>query len=26
MGVDGIMTDQPTALRDLLIRRGSWHG
>lgn len=26
MGVDGIMTDRPTVLRDLLVRRGSWHG
>lgn len=25
IGVDGIMTDRPTVLRDLLIRRGSWH-
>jgi glycerophosphoryl diester phosphodiesterase len=25
MGVDGIMTDQVVALRDLLIRRGQWH-
>lgn len=24
-GVDGIMTDRPTLLRDLLIRRGKWH-
>jgi glycerophosphoryl diester phosphodiesterase len=26
MGVDGIMTDRPTLLKDLLIRRGQWHG
>ncbi|MGB9378451.1 MAG: glycerophosphodiester phosphodiesterase [Mycobacteriales bacterium] len=26
MGVDGIMTDRPSVLRDLLQRRGSWHG
>jgi glycerophosphoryl diester phosphodiesterase len=24
LGVDGIMTDRPTALKDLLIQRGSW--
>ncbi len=26
MGVDGLMTDRPSVLRDLLIRRGAWHG
>jgi glycerophosphoryl diester phosphodiesterase len=25
MGVDGIMTDEPVALRDVLTRRGQWH-
>jgi len=25
MGVDGIMTDEPVALRDVLISRGQWH-
>lgn len=25
LGVDGIMTDQPEVLRDVLIRRGAWH-
>jgi glycerophosphoryl diester phosphodiesterase len=25
-GVDGIMTDQPTRLRQLLVRRGQWAG
>jgi len=25
LGVDGIMTDQPAVLRDVLIRRGAWH-
>jgi glycerophosphoryl diester phosphodiesterase len=25
IGVDGIMTDETVALRDLLIRRGQWH-
>ena len=24
LGVDGIMTDRPQVLRDLLIRRGEW--
>jgi glycerophosphoryl diester phosphodiesterase len=24
LGVDGIMTDRPTVLRDVLQRRGSW--
>jgi glycerophosphoryl diester phosphodiesterase len=24
LGVDGIMTDQPTVLRDVLISRGQW--
>lgn len=26
MGVDAIMTDRPTLLRDLLHKRGQWHG
>jgi glycerophosphoryl diester phosphodiesterase len=26
MGVDAIMTDRPTLLRDLLRKRGAWHG
>lgn len=26
LGVDGIMTDRPTVLRDVLIRRGQWVG
>ncbi len=26
MGVDGIVTDRPTVLRDVLIRRGRWQG
>ncbi|HSL58101.1 MAG TPA: glycerophosphodiester phosphodiesterase [Acidimicrobiales bacterium] len=26
MGVDGIMTDRPALLRDVLERRGEWHG
>ena len=26
MGVGAIMTDRPTLLRDVLIRRGQWHG
>ena len=26
MGVDGLMTDRPTLLRDLLRKRGEWHG
>lgn len=25
-GVDGIMTDRPAVLRDVLIERGQWHG
>lgn len=25
LGVDGIMTDRPTVLRDVLITRGEWH-
>ena len=25
LGVDGIMTDEPTVLRDVLHRRGAWH-
>ena len=25
-GVDGLMTDRPTLLRDVLTRRGSWAG
>ncbi len=25
IGVDGIMTDQTVALRDVLISRGEWH-
>jgi glycerophosphoryl diester phosphodiesterase len=25
IGVDGIMTDQTVALRDVLISRGQWH-
>jgi glycerophosphoryl diester phosphodiesterase len=25
LGVDGIMTDETVALRDVLIRRGQWH-
>ncbi|MDE0235926.1 MAG: glycerophosphodiester phosphodiesterase family protein, partial [bacterium] len=24
MGVDGIMTDRPTVLRDVLVARGMW--
>jgi glycerophosphoryl diester phosphodiesterase len=24
LGVDGLVTDRPSALRDLLVRRGSW--
>jgi glycerophosphoryl diester phosphodiesterase len=24
LGVDGLMTDRPTVLRDLLMRRGAW--
>jgi glycerophosphoryl diester phosphodiesterase len=26
LGVDGIMTDSPQTLRDVLTRRGQWHG
>ena len=26
LGVDGIMTDQPEVLRDVLVERGEWHG
>ena len=26
LGVDGIMTDQPEVLRDVLIERGTWSG
>ena len=26
IGVDGIMTDRPEVLRDVLITRGTWHG
>jgi glycerophosphoryl diester phosphodiesterase len=26
LGVDGIMTDRPGVLRDVLTRRGEWHG
>ncbi len=25
IGVDGIMTDRPTVLRDVLVERGTWH-
>jgi glycerophosphoryl diester phosphodiesterase len=25
MGVDGLMTDHPTRLRDVLRQRGAWH-
>lgn len=25
-GVDGLMTDRPTALRDVLVARSAWHG
>ena len=25
LGVDGIMTDRPAVLRDVLVERGSWH-
>jgi len=24
LGVDGIMTDRPTVLREVLVRRGQW--
>jgi glycerophosphoryl diester phosphodiesterase len=24
LGVDGLVTDRPTVLREVLIRRGSW--
>ena len=26
LGVDGVMTDRPAMLRDLLVARGPWHG
>jgi glycerophosphoryl diester phosphodiesterase len=26
LGVDGIMTDRPEVLRDVLVERGAWHG
>lgn len=26
IGVDGVMTDRPRVLRDVLVRRGQWHG
>ena len=26
LGVDGIMTDRPQVLKDLLVERGEWHG
>ena len=26
LGVDGIMTDRPEILRDVLVERGAWHG
>ena len=26
LGVDGIMTDRPRLLRDVLVQRGQWHG
>jgi glycerophosphoryl diester phosphodiesterase len=26
LGVDGIMTDRPETLRDVLVERGQWHG
>jgi len=26
LGVDGIMSDRPAVLRDVLVRRGAWHG
>jgi glycerophosphoryl diester phosphodiesterase len=26
LGVDGIMTDRPQVLKDLLVERGDWHG
>lgn len=26
MGVDGIMTDRPSVLREVLLARGAWHG
>ena len=25
LGVDGIMTDRPAVLRDVLVARGAWH-
>jgi glycerophosphoryl diester phosphodiesterase len=24
LGVDGVMTDRPTALKELLVKRGAW--
>ncbi len=26
LGVDGIMTDRPQVLKDVLVARGEWHG
>jgi glycerophosphoryl diester phosphodiesterase len=26
LGVDGIMTDRPSVLKDVLVERGTWHG
>jgi glycerophosphoryl diester phosphodiesterase len=26
LGVDGIMTDRPAVLRDVLVARGQWYG
>jgi glycerophosphoryl diester phosphodiesterase len=26
IGVDGLMTDRPRVLKDVLVRRGAWHG
>jgi glycerophosphoryl diester phosphodiesterase len=26
LGVDGIMTDRPGVLKDVLVTRGRWHG
>jgi glycerophosphoryl diester phosphodiesterase len=25
MGVDGVMTDRPQVLKDVLLERGQWH-